>query len=84
MAARDLGVVEHHVRGIAPNHRFGQGRVGVPYRVTDDGVVFGGDRGLQEVTVLPALDVLGDDRLAGARAEFEDAVAKLRAGGAKT
>jgi hypothetical protein len=52
--------------------------------VTDDGVVFGGDRGLQEVTVLPALDVLGDDRLAGARAEFEDAVAKLRAGGAKT
>jgi hypothetical protein len=58
-------------------------RRGVPYRFTDDGLVFKGDQSLNDLTVVPALYVLADERLAGARAEFEDAVTKLRVGGPK-
>jgi hypothetical protein len=46
-------------------------------------VVFHGDQGEHDLIVAPALAVLTDPRLAGVRSEFEDALAKLTAGGPK-
>ncbi len=53
---------------------------GVPYRFEDMKSVWAGDRGLHDVVVTPALQALADPRLAGARNEFEAALAHLRAG----
>jgi hypothetical protein len=52
----------------------------VPYRWEDYKLVWAGDRGAHQVVVQPALQALGDARLAGARNEFEAALAHLRAG----
>jgi hypothetical protein len=59
-------------------------RRGVPYRVDDEGRVgFSGDASARSLVIEPALSALSDPRMAGARAEFEDALAKLGAGRAK-
>lgn len=42
-----------------------------------------GDPGVREQTVLPALHMLADPRLGGARAEFEESLGRRRAGGLK-
>lgn len=55
---------------------------GAPYRVADDARHFEwvGDPKQYELTVQPAVQALGDPRLAGAQAEFEEALRKLRGG----
>ncbi len=55
------------------------------YRVSGETrlVEWNGDRPAHEVVIRPALDALGDARLAGARAEFEAALAHLRKGTSK-
>jgi hypothetical protein len=52
----------------------------IPYRCQDGKLVWAGDRGAAELVVRPALDSLGNPRLAGARSEFDAALAHLRAG----
>lgn len=54
---------------------------GVPYRVTDDGDVrWHGEEKTYTTIIEPALAVLADLRLAGARSEYEDALRALRGG----
>jgi len=53
---------------------------GVPYRYEDGQLVWAGDAGANRVVVAPALQALGDERLAGARSEFEPALGHLRLG----
>ena len=55
---------------------------GAPYRRVADGLAFEwiGDPKQHEVTVEPALLALGDPRLAGPRAEFDEALNKRRLG----
>jgi hypothetical protein len=80
MAYDDIGmpgynyadVVLHYVNGVLE-------RRGVPYRLDPDLVCrFDGDKAVHELVIAPALAALADPRLAGARGEFEDALAKLR------
>ena len=52
----------------------------VPYRYEDYELVWVGDRGAHEVVIEPALQVLADARLAGARGEFEAALGHLLVG----
>jgi len=58
---------------------------GLPYRKDPHERRFEwtGDPAVHEETVAPALRVLADPRLAGARAEFEEGLGKRRAGGLK-
>lgn len=57
---------------------------GVYYRLDALGrAQWHGDPGAYEMVLRPALDVLGDHRLQGARSEFETATGALRAGTAK-
>lgn len=57
---------------------------GVPYRVTDDGDVrWHGEEKTYTTIIEPALAVLADSRLAGARSEYEDALRALRGGAQK-
>lgn len=59
-------------------------RRGIPYEVFGTGsLIYRGDEGTRDIVLAPALAALADRRLAGVRAEFEDAVAKLGAGGPK-
>jgi HEPN domain-containing protein len=59
-------------------------RRGVPYRVDDDArVTYFGDPSSRTLLLEPALDALRDPRMAGARAEFEDALIKLGVGRSK-
>ena len=55
---------------------------GAPYRVADDARHFEwvGDPKQHELTVQPVLQALADPRLAGAQAEFEEALRKRRGG----
>ncbi len=53
---------------------------GVPYHFVDYDLVWAGDRGAHQIVVAPALQALADARLAGARNEFEAALAHLLAG----
>jgi hypothetical protein len=72
-----VGPVREHVNAMFE-------RRGVPYRVDDDArVQYIGDQTVRALVMDPALLALRDPRLAGARAEFEDALAKLGAGRAK-
>jgi hypothetical protein len=72
-----VGPVREHVNAMFE-------RRGVPYRVDDDAHVrFIGDQTVRALVLDPALLALRDPRLAGAGAEFEDALAKLGAGRAK-
>ena len=55
-------------------------RHGLHWAVNDAGALFWtGDSGAAKLLTHPALDVLGDTRMRGARAEFEAAIAHLRA-----
>jgi hypothetical protein len=57
---------------------------GVDFRMSDTGWIdWHGDKGAHEVVVEPALAVLADVRLHGARSEFEAALAHLRVGSDK-
>jgi hypothetical protein len=57
----------------------------VPYRVDDDFEVrWYGDESTYKAITEPALKVLGDPRLAGAKTEYEDALAGLRTGKQKS
>jgi hypothetical protein len=59
-------------------------RRAVPYRVDDEARVgYFGDPSIRALVHEPALRALADPRLAGARAEFEDALTKLGVGRAK-
>jgi hypothetical protein len=56
----------------------------VPYRVDAEGEVhWHGDQKTYQAITEPALTVLADSRLAGARTEYEDALAGLRSGNEK-
>jgi hypothetical protein len=67
-----VGTVTEHVNGVLE-------RRAIPYRLDRDlRCRFEGDQSTRELAVTPALAVLDDPRLAGARGEFEDALAKLR------
>jgi len=48
---------------------------GIPYRLTGGRFEWAGDRGLQQAVVEPELQALQDSRVAGARSEFEAAMA---------
>jgi hypothetical protein len=52
----------------------------VPYRFDDITISWAGDRGQHQLVVEPALQVLADSRLGGARNEFEAALGHLRVG----
>lgn len=70
-----IGTVLEHVNDVLE-------RRGVPYRMDRDlNCESVGDQAVHELAIEPALGALVDPRLAGARAEFEDAVAKLRRAG---
>ena len=70
-----VGTVLEHINDVLE-------RRGVPYRMDRDlNCEFVRDRAVHELAVEPALGALADPRLAGARAEFEDALAKLRRAG---
>ncbi len=53
---------------------------GVPYHYEEYDLVWAGDRGAHQTMIAPALQALADARLAGARNEFEAALAHLLAG----
>ena len=54
---------------------------GVDFRVSDDGWAdWHGDKGAYQIVIEPALAVLSDARLQGARSEFEAALSHLRVG----
>jgi hypothetical protein len=82
MAYSDLGMPGYDHVGVVANYVNGVlERRAVPYRLDNDlKCTFVGDEATHEIAIAPALLALADPRLAGARDEFEDALAKLHRG----